>query len=244
MREFERLQGDYNYVLNKKYAYPGTVQIIDDVTRLLPDDTWLSQLEMKTTLKGKDMQRDLFLRGESANGGKLLGLLEESRLVEQAALRSPTTKLQPGPGEVFDLGAQLRALAPPAREQIGGAPAPQAAGDAAPASGAAAGATPTPQGATAAPAAPSLAVSATSTAPPQSATAAPAAGRATPSPAETTSPVPATAPAVPPSTPAGSNLTPPAAPATPPAPAVPPAAPAVPPGQGQSRVGQPSGSRS
>ena len=32
-REFERLQCDYNYALARKYMYPGTVQIIDDVTR-------------------------------------------------------------------------------------------------------------------------------------------------------------------------------------------------------------------
>jgi general secretion pathway protein L len=123
-REFERLQGDYNYALAKKYTYPGTVQIIDDVTRALPDDTWLTQFEMKTTVKGKETQRDVFLRGESANGSKLISVLEDSKLVEQAALRSPTTKLQPGPGEVFDLGAQLKVTAPPALEAPVGGPAP------------------------------------------------------------------------------------------------------------------------
>jgi general secretion pathway protein L len=126
-REFERLQGDYNYALAKKYTYPSTVQIIDDVTRVLPDDTWLTQLEMKTTVKGKETQRDVFLRGESANGSKLISVLEDSKLVEQAALRSPTTKLQPGPGEVFDLGALLKVTAPPALETPAGAPAPSSA---------------------------------------------------------------------------------------------------------------------
>jgi hypothetical protein len=77
---------------------------------------------MKTTVKGKEMQREVFLRGESANGSKLISLLEDAKLVEQAALRSPTTKLQPGPGEVFDLGAQLKATAPPAAEELAGTP--------------------------------------------------------------------------------------------------------------------------
>jgi general secretion pathway protein L len=122
-REFERLQSDYNYALAKKYTYPGTVQIIDDVTRVLPDDTWLTQFEMKTTVKGKETQRDVFLRGESANGSKLISVLEDSQRVEQAALRSPTTKLQPGPGEVFDLGAQLKVTALPALEAAVGGPA-------------------------------------------------------------------------------------------------------------------------
>jgi general secretion pathway protein L len=127
--EFERLQNDYNYALARKYLYPGAVQIIDDVTRVLPDDTWLSQLEIKTTTKGKDTQRDMFLRGESANGSKLISLLEDTKRVEQTALRSPTTKLQPGPGEVFDLGAQVRTQSPPAAEIVSGAvaAAPEAA---------------------------------------------------------------------------------------------------------------------
>src|SRR5215471_3650262 len=112
-RDFERQQNDYNYVLAKKYSWPGTVQILDNVTRVLPDDTWITQFEMKTTTKGKDVQREVFLRGESANGGKLISVLEDSRLVDQVVLRSPTTKLQPGPGEVFDLGGVLRGLTPP-----------------------------------------------------------------------------------------------------------------------------------
>jgi len=109
----ERQQGDYNYVLAKKYSYPGAVQIIDDITRLLSDDTWVTQLEMRSTVRGKDAARELTLRGESANAGALISTLEESKLVEQAALQSPTTKLQPGPGEVFVLGARLRNGTPP-----------------------------------------------------------------------------------------------------------------------------------
>ena len=41
-------------------------------------------------------------------------LLEDSRLFTQAAPRSPTTKIQPGPGEIFDLGAQMKPLSSPA----------------------------------------------------------------------------------------------------------------------------------
>ena len=52
--QLERAQGDYNFVLAKKYAYPGTVQLLDDVTRVLPDDTWVTQLEMRTSLRGKE----------------------------------------------------------------------------------------------------------------------------------------------------------------------------------------------
>jgi len=208
-REFERLQGDYNYALARKYMYPGAVQIIDDITRVLPDDTWISQLEVKTTIKGKDMQRDVFLRGESANGSKLISVLEDSKLVEQAALRSPTTKLQPGPGEVFDLGAQLKVISAPAPEMVGAAPAAGAAG--------AAEAAAKPSSA-AAPSGNAASASAPPTVPP--ATGAPGASTAATAPAPAAAPAPS-AMAVPPVT---------AAPAATPAPASAPAgsAPSVP----------------
>ena len=126
-QQLEGMRNDYNYVLAKKYAYPSTVQVLDDITRILPDDTWLSQLDVKTSGRGKDMQRDVYLRGESANAGKLIGMLEDSKLVEQAAPRSPTSKVQGGPGEVFDLGARLKTLPLPAAQALSAAAPPPVA---------------------------------------------------------------------------------------------------------------------
>ncbi|MEO6929603.1 MAG: type II secretion system protein GspL, partial [Casimicrobiaceae bacterium] len=106
--ELDRMVGEYNFALERKYTTPGVAQVLDEVTRLLPDDTWLTQFEIKSSIRGKLAQRELFMRGESANAGKLISLLENATLVGQAAPRSPTTKLQPGPGESFDIGAQLK----------------------------------------------------------------------------------------------------------------------------------------
>ena len=196
--QLERAQGEYNFVLAKKYAYPGTVQLLDGVTRVLPDDTWVTQLEMRTSLHGKETQRDLVLRGESANAGKLIGLLEDSKLVEQAALRSSTTKIQPGPGEIFDLGAQVKKLPPPAPVPLSAIP------DAAPAQTAPAPSTP----AAVAPAPPTSPPGMRSAAsPPQAPSAAPVRG----APA-----APTTAPGAPPAVP-GSSPT--AVPGSTPAPA-------------------------
>jgi len=145
--QLERRVGDFNFALERKYAFPATVQVLEDVTRILPDDTWLTQLELRS-VRGKEGQRELTLRGESANAGRLVSLLEESRLFTQTAPRSPTTKIQPGPGEIFDVGAQLKPLpapekapldttarpaAPPPAPQRPAAAAPQAAVPAAPA---------------------------------------------------------------------------------------------------------------
>src|SRR6185437_5721084 len=111
--ELEQRVGDYNFALERKYAFPGIVQVLDDITRILPDDTWLTQLEIHT-MRGKDAEREITLRGESANAGRLVSMLEDSKLFTQAAPRSPTTKIQPGPGEIFDVGAHLKPLPPPA----------------------------------------------------------------------------------------------------------------------------------
>ena len=116
--QLEGMQADYNYILTKKYAYPNAVSVLDEVTRVLPDDTWLTQLELKTIGRGKEMHRDLYLRGESVNAGKLIALLEDSKLVEQTAPRSPTTKIQGAPGEIFDLSSRLRELPLPASEAV------------------------------------------------------------------------------------------------------------------------------
>jgi general secretion pathway protein L len=116
--QLESTQSDYNFILAKKYTYPSTVRVLDEVTRTLPDDTWLTQLELKTSGRGKDVQHDVYLRGESGNAGKLVALLEDTKLVEQAAPRSPTTKIQGAPGEIFDIGAHLRTLPLPAAEQV------------------------------------------------------------------------------------------------------------------------------
>jgi general secretion pathway protein L len=119
--ELDTRAGDYNFALEKKYAYPSAFRVIDEVSRVLPDDTWLTQMEMKTVAKGKENQRELLVRGESANAGRLVQLVEESTLFAQTAPRSPTTKIQPGPGEIFDLGAQVKPLAAPAQVALLGA---------------------------------------------------------------------------------------------------------------------------
>jgi general secretion pathway protein L len=177
--EFEQTTSDYNFALTKKYAYPPTVQLIEDVSKLLPDDTWLLQLELKSATRGKEAQREMLLRGESGSAGRLVALLEDSKLFEQASPRSPMTKIQPGPGEIFDLGAQLKPLPPPsmielaapavaATEGAPGATSPPAAASASPAVAGAPATTPpagpAPAAASAQPA-PQTAVSANPVAP-------------------------------------------------------------------------------
>ena len=113
--ELDGKVADFNTALERKYAYPGALQTLDYVSKLLPDDTWLTQFELKGVTKGKELQREVLVRGETLNAGRLVQLFEDSQHFAQAAPRAPTTKIQPGPGEIFDLGAQLKPRAVPGR---------------------------------------------------------------------------------------------------------------------------------
>ena len=208
--ELDRLTGDYNFALERKFAFPSSVQALEEITKLLPDDTWLTQMEMKSVSRGKDAQRELLLRGESVNAGRLITAFEESRVFTQAAPRSPTTKIQPGPGEIFDLAAQLRPLPAPAPVALAELAAASAAGSP-PAPGAVA-----PSGATsAAPPAGAVPGRTASGAPAFDTPRAPAAAGASPAavgapPAVGTPPLPAPSAAAVPS--ASTSQPPPAAP--------------------------------
>jgi len=186
---------DYNTALERKYAFPGALSVVDTVSKVLPDDTWLTQFELKSMAKGKEVQRDLLLRGETSNAGKLVQLFEDSQIFTQAAQRGPTTKIQPGPGEIFDLGMQLKQRPAPAMvTMLVSEPAPAPPGAAAP---------PSPPPGTSPPPAPDTA--APSGASPTSPLGAPVAGGSAPP-----APPPAAAPSVPPSAaPSSPTLAPP-----------------------------------
>lgn len=191
--ELERLTGEYNFALERKYAYPPTVQVLDEITKLLPDDTWLTQMELKTSSRGKEAQRELMLRGESGNAGRLITLFEESKVFAQAAPRSPTTKIQPGPGEIFDLVAQLRPLPAPVSvataEPVEGTTATRPAAEPAVPK-----APPTPQ--RAAPAPPPAAAALARDSGSSTASSPPSAAAATPAPAPMAAPPPTSPPAL------------------------------------------------
>ena len=192
---------DYNFALERKYAFPGSLAVVDTVSKVLPDDTWLTQFELKSMAKGKDVQRELALRGETSNAGRLVQLFEESQMFTQAAQRGPTTKIQPGPGEIFDFGAQLkqRASPPPLMLTVSdAAPAPAATAPAAAPSPAAAPAT-SPASPAVPPPVPAAAPKAgVPSAPPQAAPPPPAAPAVPMQPAAASAPpMPATAPQAP-----------------------------------------------
>lgn len=71
------------FVLRQKHTLTNVTELIDEVTRLLPDDTWLLQLD----LKGDALE----LTGFAAKSSALIEVIEGSPLLTNAHFTSPVT---------------------------------------------------------------------------------------------------------------------------------------------------------
>lgn len=98
-REQERLQAEHNFPIEHKLATPSRVALLDEVTRILPDNTWLQQLEIRGA--------EVSMQGTTLSSAKLIGLFEQSSLLENAHFKSPLVKVQGGE-ERFQLGAAMK----------------------------------------------------------------------------------------------------------------------------------------
>lgn len=103
-RQIEVLAGEHNFVAAKKHAQVPMVMLVEELSRLLPDGTWVQQLEVKPGAKGRDLQ----IWGETASSSQLIEVLEKSGLVANANYRSPLTKGVTPNTERFFLGAELK----------------------------------------------------------------------------------------------------------------------------------------
>lgn len=95
----DKSQAEYRYLLVKKSTQPAKVALIEELTRLLPDDVWLSSLEVKGT--------DVVISGEAKSATGLIRIMEKSKLLQDAAFSSPVVK-ERSDLERFQLAAKIR----------------------------------------------------------------------------------------------------------------------------------------
>jgi general secretion pathway protein L len=82
-RELERQVADYNFLLARKHRTYPVLAFTEELSRLLPDNTWVQQFELKTVGKGREVQ----LSGETVSSSKLIEILEGSTLLQNATPR-------------------------------------------------------------------------------------------------------------------------------------------------------------
>jgi general secretion pathway protein L len=98
--EIASLLGEQGFFASKRAALPTTIQLMDEITRVIPDDTWLVRLE----LRGSKLR----IQGESEGASSLLALLEASDLIENATFSSPVTKNPRTSNDRFAIEARIQ----------------------------------------------------------------------------------------------------------------------------------------
>ncbi len=108
-RQLEKQIGEYNLPLARKHGSPLVVQIIDDLSKRLPDDTWAQSFEIKTVPNQKDQKekvREVIVQGETGSGGKILQMFQESPLLKDPVLKATMTRVAPN-AERFHVSGEL-----------------------------------------------------------------------------------------------------------------------------------------
>ncbi|MGD9663503.1 MAG: PilN domain-containing protein, partial [Porticoccaceae bacterium] len=98
----DRVQAEqqiYNLLSEKKRTQPSALLLLDELTRLLPKDTWVQQLN----LNGNTLQ----IQGDTGSASKLIGLIENSRVLSGANFTAPLTKGAGENTEHFQLSMQV-----------------------------------------------------------------------------------------------------------------------------------------
>ena len=121
-RELDKLVNDYNFLLAKKHGGRPALALVEEVSRLLPDNTWVQQLDVRTTTKAREVQ----ISGETTSSSKLIEILEQSTQVQNAAPRGTVTRGTLPGTERFVIAAEARPLSPPERQAVTAAPVPVA----------------------------------------------------------------------------------------------------------------------
>ena len=95
----EQLGTDSLFLVEKKQATPLALEIINELTHILPDDTWIHRLD----IKGQEVQ----IQGQSASAAALIPLIESSDQLHNPRFRSPVTRLPRTNTDRFHLSAEL-----------------------------------------------------------------------------------------------------------------------------------------
>jgi general secretion pathway protein L len=90
---------DLAAILARRRAQPLAVLVIDALSEALPDDTWLTELQIA--------DGNVRISGVSHNVAQLVPLIEASPLFAEATFFSPTTRLPDGASDRFHLQTRL-----------------------------------------------------------------------------------------------------------------------------------------
>ena len=84
-QDLEKMADASQFLIEKKAADVMVVEIIEEVSRILPDHTWIGRLDLTGT--------ELQIHGQSSASSSLIGLIESSPWFENARFSSPVVQI-------------------------------------------------------------------------------------------------------------------------------------------------------
>lgn len=94
-QELERARQGSTLILQRKWEQPPILNMLRELTDLLPDDTWIQSLEFD--------RGEVALRGESGQATALIAILEQAPGIDGVSFRSPVTQIARTGRERFNL---------------------------------------------------------------------------------------------------------------------------------------------
>ena len=103
-QQLEKQIGEYNLPLARKHGAPLMMQLLDDLSKRLPDDTWAQSVEIRSVPNQKG--KEVVLQGETGSGGKILQIVQESPLIKDPAFKATMTRVAPN-AERFHIAGEI-----------------------------------------------------------------------------------------------------------------------------------------
>jgi general secretion pathway protein L len=98
-QEIDRLSGNAAFIAGERSKAGSPLDVLAAVTRLLPDDTYLTGLELR--------QRKLTVTGRSAAAAPLISALAADAAFRNPIFSAPVTRLESAQGEVFSITVEV-----------------------------------------------------------------------------------------------------------------------------------------
>jgi len=98
-QDLEKMAEASQFLLEKKASDIMAVELIDEVSRILPDHTWITRLNMTET--------ELQMQGQSSASSSLIAAIESSRYFQNVRFGSPVVQIQGTDKDRFHVVADI-----------------------------------------------------------------------------------------------------------------------------------------
>jgi general secretion pathway protein L len=98
-QDIDRLSGSAGFVESERDKTGLPLVVLAATTRMLPDDTYLTEMELR--------QRKLTLSGRSAGAARLIGALAADGEFRNPGFSAPVTRLEALKAELFTINAEV-----------------------------------------------------------------------------------------------------------------------------------------